>query len=142
MNILAHRVTGAVVWDLFSGSGAFGIECVSCGAEKAVFADYSPVNLSRIRKFFEQRNSRDKCITVKCSLPSDFEKLIPPVDIVFLDPPYSETDIYSWIQGFAWDSVVKNGGIVVAESGGIIFDSRWQHRKYGDTHIHVLEVEK
>lgn len=142
MNILADRLHGAVVWDLFSGSGAFGIECVSCGADKAVFIDSSAVNLNRIRRFFNERNAEDKCTTVKGKLPGDFTKLIPPVDIVFLDPPYSETDIYSWIQKCRWNSLVRDGGVVITESGGAVFDSRWQCRKYGDTRIHILEVDK
>ncbi len=142
MSILADRLTGAVVWDLFSGSGALGIECVSCGAERTVFMDSSPVNLDRINKFFKEMESEDKCITIRGRLPADFKRLVPPVDIVFLDPPYGETDIYSWIQEYRWDLPVNDGGVVIAESGGVEFDSRWQHREYGDTHIHILEVEK
>ena len=142
MNILVDRLPGAVVWDLFSGSGALGIESVSCGAERAVFMDNSPVNLNRIRKFFKERNAEDKCITIKGKLTADFDRLVPPADIVFLDPPYGETDIYSWIQDYRWNSPVNDGGLVIAESGGVKFDSRWKDRKYGDTHIHILEVEK
>jgi len=142
MNILADRMEGATVWDLFSGSGAFGIECVSCGAKKALFMDRSPVNLSRISKFFKDRNSDGRCISIKGRLPEEFGRLVPPVDIVFLDPPYKESDIYSWILELPWDSVVQNGGVVIAESGGHDFDSRWKTRKYGDTHIHILEVVK
>lgn len=142
MNILTERLPGAVVWDLFSGSGALGIECVSCGAERAVFMDSSPVNLKRISRFFEERDYGDKCITVKGKLPGAFGRLVPPVDIVFLDPPYDDTDIYSWIRGYRWDSLLNDGGVVIVESGGEKFDFRWQHRKYGDTHIHIMEVEK
>jgi len=132
MSILADRLSGAVVWDLFSGSGAFGIECVSCGAKKALFMDSSPVNLNRISKFFKERNSGGRCITVKGKLPEESGKLVRPVDIVFLDPPFKESDIYSWILEFPWDSVVKKGGVVIAESGGHSFDSRWKTRKYGE----------
>lgn len=140
INILADRLPGATVWDLFSGSGAFGIECVSNGADRAIFLDSSPVNLIRIRKFFEERNSADKCITIRGTLPGAISRLIPPADIVFLDPFYSDSDIYSWIQKNQWKSLVSEGGVVIAESGGEKFASCWQHRKYGDTHIHILEV--
>ena len=51
MSILASRMKDAVAWDLFSGSGAFGIECLSCGAAEAVFLDRSPANLMLITKF-------------------------------------------------------------------------------------------
>ncbi|MEA3266499.1 MAG: RsmD family RNA methyltransferase [Candidatus Fermentibacteria bacterium] len=142
MSILADRLSGAVVWDLFSGSGAFGVECVSCGAEKAIFMDSSPVNLNRISKFFKDNDSVDKCITVRGRLPDGIGRLVPPVDIVFMDPPYGDSYIYSWILEFPWDSVVRGDGVVIVESGWRDFDSRWQKRKYGDTQIHMLEVEK
>ncbi len=142
MNVLTDRLPGAAVWDIFSGSGAFGIDCVSCGASRVVFMDSSPVNLNRIRKFFLERNAENRCITVKGKLPDAFGRLVPPVDIVFLDPPYNDTGIYSWIQKCQWKSLVNKGGIVIAESGGEKFDSRWQQRKYGDTYLHILEVEK
>ena len=143
MNVLASRLPGAVVWDLFCGSGAFGIECVSCGAEKAVFLDQSQSNLSRINSFFEEKNSGYQCTTIKGKLPGALTRLLPHVDIVFMDPPYSDTDIYSWIQRYPWNELVRDGGVVIAESGpGVTFDTGWQQRKYGDTLIHILEVKK
>jgi len=142
INILHEKLQDAVVWDIFSGSGAFGIECVSCGAARAVFLDSSPTNLVRIKKFFNEANCSEKCITVKGKMPGAFTRLVPPADIVFLDPPYNETDIYSWIQTVQWNSVVRNGGVVIAESGSGNFCPAWEHRRYGDTHIHILEVVK
>ncbi|HEX5052887.1 MAG TPA: RsmD family RNA methyltransferase, partial [Planctomycetota bacterium] len=38
-NMLADRVAGAVVWDLFAGSGASGIEALSHGAERVLFCE-------------------------------------------------------------------------------------------------------
>ncbi|MCC7063601.1 MAG: RsmD family RNA methyltransferase [Planctomycetes bacterium] len=38
-NILADNVQGAIVWDLFAGSGASGIEALSHGAERVLFCE-------------------------------------------------------------------------------------------------------
>jgi 16S rRNA (guanine966-N2)-methyltransferase len=38
-NILADRVPSAIVWDLFAGSGASGIEAMSHGAERVLFCE-------------------------------------------------------------------------------------------------------
>jgi len=38
-NILAEQVPGALVWDLFAGTGASGIEALSRGARQAVFLE-------------------------------------------------------------------------------------------------------
>ena len=35
-NLIQGRIDGAVVLDLFAGSGAFGAECISRGAKKVV----------------------------------------------------------------------------------------------------------
>lgn len=140
MSILAARVTGALVWDLFSGSGAFGLECLSCGAGEAVFLDSSPVNLAMIRRFLKERPGEYRFSTVRGRLPGALKKLSSTPDIVFMDPPYDSSCIYSWIKETSWSSVVVPGGVVVAESGGEEFPEAWEHRKYGDTHIHILEV--
>ncbi len=140
MSILANRVKGAVVWDLFSGSGAFGIECLSCGASRAVFVDSSPRNLVLIKGFLADQKGEFSFQTVKGRLPGAMDRLVPPADIVFLDPPYDSPCIYSWIKENRWSSVVSPGGMVIAESGGESFDTPWTTRSYGDTHIHMMEV--
>ena len=38
-NILGQRMTGALVWDLFAGSGASGIEALSRGAARVLFCE-------------------------------------------------------------------------------------------------------
>ena len=140
MSILADRLNGAVVWDLFSGSGAFGIECLSCGASRAVFVDSSPRNLVLIKGFLAGQKGEFSFQTVKGRLPGAMDRLVPPADIVFLDPPYDSPCIYSWIKENRWSSVVSPGGMVIAESGGESFDIPWTTRSYGDTHIHMMEV--
>lgn len=47
-NMLQPYIAGAVFVDLFSGSGAIGIEAISRGAEKAYFIDNSPKALACI----------------------------------------------------------------------------------------------
>jgi 16S rRNA (guanine966-N2)-methyltransferase len=49
-SICAAKVDGAVVLDLFAGTGAFGIEALSRGAACSVFIDMSSVALGIIQK--------------------------------------------------------------------------------------------
>ncbi len=140
MSILAGRVKGSVVWDLFSGSGAFGIECLSCGAAEACFVDSSPVNLGMIRRFLGERPGEYRFSTIRGRLPGALNRLSSRPDIVFMDPPYDSPCIYSWIKETGWSSVISSGGVAIAESGGEDFPEAWEHRSYGDTHIHILEV--
>ncbi len=48
-SILGARVEGATVVDLFSGSGALGIEALSRGARSATFVDLNQRSLAAIR---------------------------------------------------------------------------------------------
>ena len=49
-NIIQNKVADAVVLDLFSGSGALGIESLSRGAKLAVLSDKSNESIQIIKK--------------------------------------------------------------------------------------------
>lgn len=91
-NILSPYIPGARFLDLFSGSGAIGIEALSRGAREAVFVEKDRRALDCIRE-----NLRFTKLTENaCVIPSDvFQALksLPeeaqPFDLIFMDPPYS-----------------------------------------------------
>lgn len=109
-NILAEQVPGAIVWDLFAGSGASGIEAMSHGAERVLFCekngraiDVLKQNLQLLgpeavaRAVVLRVDAWDPPVMHRATFgldradraadsPSDAE--VAP-DIVFLDPPYS-----------------------------------------------------
>ena len=90
-NWLAPYVAGAQCLDLFSGSGALGLEALSRGAQHTTFVDYSPAacqqltsNLAILDSDFEQRAS-----VVQTKADKWLESTaIQSYDLVFLDPPY------------------------------------------------------
>ncbi len=90
-NILQNDVPGAVFVDLFSGSGAIGIEALSRGAKKAYFIENSPNALSCIQQNLLFTKLVDKAVVLKqeaaLGLSGIFEKT---VDIIFMDPPYGQ----------------------------------------------------
>ncbi|MCQ2602833.1 MAG: 16S rRNA (guanine(966)-N(2))-methyltransferase RsmD [Clostridia bacterium] len=85
-NILAFQIDGARVLDLFAGSGALGIECISRGASAVVIADKAQTSLDLVRKNL-------KGIDGKYSvLFGDYLKVLGGIkgqfDLIFIDPPY------------------------------------------------------
>ena len=81
----------SVVLDLFSGSGALGLESLSRGASKAYFCDNSFKAIKIIEKNIEKTRLAENSILICC----DFEKALLKFhnqnlkfDIIFLDPPY------------------------------------------------------
>ncbi|HKB58193.1 MAG TPA: RsmD family RNA methyltransferase [Lacunisphaera sp.] len=88
---LGARVTGARFWDLFAGSGAYGLEAFSRGATGGVFveknakaAEYIRQNIAAVCKSL-QREAADLQV-----VNGDALKLSPGgvPDLVFIDPPY------------------------------------------------------
>ena len=113
-NLIQFDVCEARVLDLFSGTGALGIECISRGAKHTVLVDNNPQaikiiqeNLIGIEGSFEVKN-----MDYLTYLQSTNEKF----DIVLLDPPYA-TDF-----GInAIDYVIKNDKLYT--DGIIIFET-------------------
>ena len=83
------------ILDIFSGSGSFGIECLSRGSAKVFFIEKNIKTLKILTKNIESINSLDKCeIINKDILNIDFIKLFKDkIDLIFLDPPFSKNII-------------------------------------------------
>ncbi len=92
-NILAHSygdpVPGARVADLFAGTGAFGLEAVSRGAEFCLFVDDGAQARALLRENVEAlglggvtRIFRRDARRLGAAPPG------PPYTLAFLDPPY------------------------------------------------------
>jgi 16S rRNA (guanine966-N2)-methyltransferase len=84
-------VRGAVVLDLFAGTGATGIEALSRGAAHATFVDRSAGATAAIRRNLELTHLGDRARVVT----SDVRRFLtgndnadPPTDLAFCDPPY------------------------------------------------------
>jgi 16S rRNA (guanine966-N2)-methyltransferase len=94
--ILEPDLRGAAVLDLFAGSGAAGIEALSRGAARVVFVDRDQAASRTIESNLEATDlagpaaivrRTDAVAYVRTGAPADDG----PFDIVFLDPPYTET---------------------------------------------------
>lgn len=81
----------ANVLDLFSGSGALGLEALSRGAQKAVLCDSSRDAIKIIKQNIEKTRTNEKTFLLNCDYKKALEKFKEEkikFDIVFLDPPY------------------------------------------------------
>ncbi len=90
-NILGAEIRGAVLLDVFSGTGAIGLEALSRGAREVVFIERDPDGTRLIRSNLELCgvNSGFRIIQqdVFTALRSLCRSGFRP-DAVFLDPPY------------------------------------------------------
>jgi 16S rRNA (guanine(966)-N(2))-methyltransferase RsmD len=97
-NVLASRIEGAIVLDLYAGSGAVGIEAISRGAEEAIFVECAEPALKAIRKNLASLGIKGSYALETRNVSTTLKKLAErrrTVGIVFLDPPYADVDEYA-----------------------------------------------
>jgi 16S rRNA (guanine966-N2)-methyltransferase len=108
-NILADQVVDAIVWDLFAGSGASGIEALSHGASRVLFVEKNnraaDVLRQNLQMLGDEAVARSVVMRADAWEPplmnratfgggredadeeGDEDEVAP--DLVFLDPPYA-----------------------------------------------------
>ena len=126
---------GAVVADLFAGSGALGIEAVSRGAEKCVFVERDRAALIALRENIATLGIEDRC-TVHGTDVLAWVPAMRNVDVAFIDPPYAFE---------AWPALLKLvvvGLVVAVADDPVDAPDGWSQlraRRYGRTWVTLLE---
>ena len=100
-NILEHsnkvskKITNSKVLDLFSGTGSFGIECLSRGAENVIFFENYQNSLKILKQNIFNLKLEKRSIIYNDSAYNlenlEFKKI--KFDIIFLDPPFKDKEI-------------------------------------------------
>jgi 16S rRNA (guanine966-N2)-methyltransferase len=138
-NVLGSEVAGSRFVDVFAGTGAIGIEALSRGAAEVVFIENHPPAAALIRKNLESLGVRSGVTLLAMDALRGLEKLAlrhkpgdPPVDFVFLDPPYAAAKDYERVLRFLGSApFLAPGSIVIAE-----------HRRGFDLPEHAGSLER
>jgi len=116
-NWLMPYIEGARCLDLFSGSGALGLEALSRGASEVCFVDTSKKVIENLRQICKTVNT-DRASFYQGSAESYLKNEPQAFDIIFLDPPY-DLDLIpetaSLLQTAAW---LKPGAWIYLEHDG------------------------
>ena len=103
----------AQVLDLFSGSGALGIEALSRGAGWADFVERKPRCCGIIRQNLEKTGLATQAHVYCCSVVKALSFLDKEYNIILMDPPYSNSSIGNLITQLATSKLVGTNSIVV-----------------------------
>lgn len=90
-NMIHTDMQGCCFLDLFSGSGAIGIEALSRGARLAVMMEQNPKAAECIRENLKTTRLEEDAIVMNCNVMTGLRRLEDKgyvFDFVFLDPPY------------------------------------------------------
>ncbi len=112
--ILSDRLEGARVLDLFAGSGALGLECLSRGAGEVVFNDHSAESLAVLRKNLAA--AKESAKVYRLDYLACLKTVAGPFDLIFCDPPYRMDCMGEILTLVAKRELLSAGGLVVAES--------------------------
>lgn len=91
-NMLQPRIGNCRFLDLYSGSGAIGIEALSRGASLAVMIEKAPKAVACIRENLARTKLEDRAMVINCDVMAGLRKLEGTnyqFDILFMDPPYN-----------------------------------------------------
>ena len=121
-NLLEHsaqikkKIESASVLDLFSGSGSFGLECMSRGSQEVYFFENYSVAIKILKKnvqLLSQINNY-KIFEQDCFDYFDSKNILDKrFDIIFMDPPYKESKINRLIENIIEKKILNKKGIII-----------------------------
>jgi len=94
-NHLRGLVAGAVVWDVYAGSGILGLEALSRGAERVVAVELNPKAAAQLEINARTLGVADRVLILRVDahrFVSRLEQMEPgpaAADLLFFDPPYA-----------------------------------------------------
>ena len=89
-NIIQNDIEDSTVLDLFSGSGAIGLEFLSRGAKRAVLCDNSKDAIKIIKQNVQKTHFEEKVEVYNMEFTKLVERLQnQKFDIIYIDPPYA-----------------------------------------------------
>ena len=136
------------VLDLFSGTGAMGIEALSRGANSVDFVDRDRRCCAIIKENLEAARLAEKAHVHCTSVARALSFLDKEYDIIIMDPPYPDTSIGNVIEQLAVSKLVGDTTtLVVTHSPHLQLSSKFSglnqvlERRHGDSIIAIYQKE-
>ncbi len=142
-NLIQFDLVDAVILDLFSGTGALGIEALSRGAKKCVFVDNNELAIN-ITNSNLQNIDRDSEVIL-----SDYmdylESCKQKFDIILLDPPYKTDYGIEAINTIITRDLLNDNGIIIFETTDektfelAYYGYKCKRKKYGTVAVYKIQ---
>ena len=118
-NIINSKIEDSVVLDLFAGSGAIGIECISRGAKKVYFCEKSHNAANMIKKNLTKTKFENKSEIFEEDYKRCLDKLAKSktiLDIIYIDPPYKANLAGKAVEQIISLDLLNKNGIIIIET--------------------------
>jgi 16S rRNA (guanine966-N2)-methyltransferase len=158
-NSLGGRVAGARVLELFAGTGALSLECLSRGAVSALCVEKSQRHAAVLRQNVQDAGFSPDSLQVRVQdvfvVLAQLAAAGSHFDLVIADPPYGEKNIGRRSTSFAQQLLDDANLPLVLAAGGLFvlghtkrdtltIPERWREKKmlkHGDTVMRFFENE-
>ena len=116
-NIIQNDIEDSTVLDLFSGSGAIGLEFLSRGAKRAVLCDSSKDAIKIIKQNVQKTHFEEKVEVYNMEFTKLVERLQnQKFDIIYIDPPYATDFIKISLEKIIEYELVNENTKIIVES--------------------------
>lgn len=115
-SIINFYIDSSVVLDLFSGSGALGIETLSRGAKRCFFVENNKSALEIIKKNVEKTKLSNSAEIVFSDYETFLKNTRETFDVILLDPPYNKKMCDRAMSLIYEKNLLNDDGIIVCET--------------------------
>ena len=137
-SIIQNYIEDANVLDLFAGSGALGIECLSRGAKKCTFCDKSFKSLKMLKENLNKTRLEGKSKIFEQDYKKCSTGLNEKFDIIFIDPPYKLDIGVDSIKRILELKLLAKDGIIILETD----EEDRELKELDDVELEVYDVRK
>ena len=143
-DLLKGKINGTFIADFCAGSGAFGFEMLSRGAQYVHFVDNNRACCQDINNHARLFNIENQCHVFCKDVRSFLKTYKDTFDIIYYDPPYNNTELAEFIPNIL--PYISTNGILIFErkkANLLNFftmsdDFKMESRNYGDTVIELF----
>jgi 16S rRNA (guanine966-N2)-methyltransferase len=140
--IVGDAVVAASVLDLYSGTGALGIEALSRGAAWCDFVESDTKAAQVLRDNLTSTVLLDSARLYPMTVARTLERLRGPYDLVVADPPYEYDRAESELASVIERGLLARGGTLLVEHSqrkvwpeALAGRKQLTSRRYGDTRV-------
>ena len=115
-NIIQNELEETVFVDIFSGSGAIGLEALSRGAKKAILCDKSREAIAIIKSNVEKTHFQEKAQIINADFEKCLKEIKEEVDYIYIDPPYKTDYILKSLKNLEESEIIKEETKIILET--------------------------
>ena len=105
----------ASILDLFSGTGSFGLECLSRASKHVTFVENYKKILPILKRNIAKLNYEKNSVIIEKEINNslNFKSFQSQFDIIFLDPPYKDKKLFEILDNIFQSNLLKHEGIII-----------------------------